>query len=715
MAGLGLPVAGFEGLQLNLAARYNGLRGADAAHAGFYFVDDYGLPVPGHERGDLLVWWSGSNPWRPVQAQIRVPQGASRAFLQIEKTDSAGTLEIDDVSVTTLPNPEAGSWFPYHITDDVDEWLPLTPTPAIEPDSALDFSFLLDQPRGEKGRVAVKDGRLRFPDGQRARFFGAALLPPAALQDPDRAAIMVDRLARSGLNLVRISDLDAAYGPNRSLLDDTRDDTQGFDSQALARLDRLIALLKSRGMHFALELQGSRRFRVNDKVAEFGRLGPGGGPSSVVDPAIEQIVLGTAQALLAHENPETKTALRDDPALAWVTLKGEVSLFNLIDGQRLPGIHAQQLQKEAARNAGKAGRRLWELLESAQASRMTRALRSQGLKAPIASISHWRREPEFVAACTAATLDLVDDRLFWMAPIGIAPDLRSSLLAGQADSLIGLAREKRKLDRPYVVGQWCNQTPGLWASPFEAADLMLGVYTACIEDWDALVRRGVFVFPTDWGDGPVGTVGGEDVFQIPQVLNGSPHVIALLPHAASLFHHGASLSRIANRSSQTKTARTNRRRGNSFWDPTNGRLIVDTPHTQVVAGWMSGEIATLSDVDIVFDNRHAVIAISSATTDPIATTKRLLVTAVAQVEPSDFTWIDEWRRRPADPGSPPFLREPVRARITLKRGGPWKAYALESSGKRAHPAPLKKRVEGEGLILEINSQSPSFHWELSSE
>ena len=70
-----------------------------------------------------------------------------------------------------------------------------------------------------------------------------------------------------GINLVRLGDLDTPLGPDRSLFDDTRDDTKAFDPIALARLDHLIAALKARGIYVALELQSIRRFRADDGVA----------------------------------------------------------------------------------------------------------------------------------------------------------------------------------------------------------------------------------------------------------------------------------------------------------------------------------------------------------------------------------------------------------------------------------------------------------------
>ena len=77
-----------------------------------------------------------------------------------------------------------------------------------------------------------------------------------------------------------------------------------------------------------------------------------------------------------------------------------------------------------------------------------------------------------------------------------------------------------------MLGQWCNQTTPAWSFSDEAADFLLGVYMAMNSDWDGVVRRGVFLYPQVWGEGPAGTVGGEDLFQIAEALNGSPHLFA---------------------------------------------------------------------------------------------------------------------------------------------------------------------------------------------
>ena len=138
----------------------------------------------------------------------------------------------------------------------------------------------------------------------------------------------MDRLARSGVNLIRLADLDTPLGPGVSLIDDARDDTAALDPSALARLDHLIAAATKRGVFVALELQSHRRFREGDDLPDVRTLAPGGGPAAAFDPELRDRAVSLAKLLLEHVNPETGRALKDEPGLAWVTMAGELSLFD---------------------------------------------------------------------------------------------------------------------------------------------------------------------------------------------------------------------------------------------------------------------------------------------------------------------------------------------------------------------------------------------------
>jgi len=707
ITGLAVPVEPFEAIDVSLAVRCAGLRGVGGAIATIFFLDDVGNPLEGEAKKEPLFRWAGTSAWHYEEAHVNVPAGAVRAVLQFDKPDSIGSLRLDDVRVTASPNPQAGAWVPFHTEDDTDEWLAVPPSGSIAEGSALDFSFLVPKPAGRQGFVTVKDGKLVFKDGTRARFFGAALLPPAAFQETEPADQLADRLVRSGINLVRLGDLDTPLGPNRSLFDDTRDDTKEFDPEALARLDHLIAALKSRGIYVAVELLGKRRFRTDDGVASSGLLPAGGGPAAFFDPTIRKLNLEAAQRFLARVNPETELALRDDPALAWVALAGEVSVFNLInDPDSLPPPYAKVFREMLDRSTSGSGRRFWESVESTHLKQTAESLRKSLVRVPIAGVSHWRRESEFVAAQADSGLDLIDDRLFWTPPSWVGSGSLSSLWSLDG-GITALASLKHRHDRPYVVGQWCNQAMGAWAFTHEAADLLLGVYTAAAGDWDGLVRRGVFVYPQLWGEGPPGTAGGEDLHQISEIVNGSPHIYALWPHAASIFLRS---TEVASRAS-TKA----RRRSHTAWDPSRGRLVIDTPHTQGLVGWVGNQAVSLGQIEIQCGDRFAVVIASSASSEPIASTKRLLVSAIGRIEPTGYRWVDSWKRQVADPGRPPFLQEPIRARVVWRHKGGASAFVLDNEGKRQGPVKLAALPNGHGHTLLIDGKTAAFHWELTAE
>lgn len=699
-----VPLDRFGSLEFRLQARGSGLRASGGATGSVYFLDGDGRPLPGSSSGVRPFRWAGSFDWRPFRATVPVPQGASRAVLQLEKSDGAGSIRIDDVEVVAGPDPSRGEWTPYHVALDADGWRPFAPAGPIEPGSALDFSFLLRAPAGDRGAVAIRDGRLAFASGDRARFFGVVLLPSLAIPEPERADALADDLARRGVNLVRFDDLDAPYGPGRSLIDDTADDTATLDPMMRARFDHLIAALKARGIHVALDLIGACRFRAGDAVPGGDGLPPGGGPAAAFDPAARARTLRFARELLGHVNPETGLALKDDPALAWVTLSGEQSLFDLIDEPgALPPESAAVLRKRVESGALGTGRRAWQAAESEQWRALARELRDWGLKAPIAGCSHWRREPEFVAAQAVEGLDLIDDRLYWPPP-RFALGERRAMVEHADGGLTVEAHRKRRRDRPYVVSQWCSHTEGAWALPYEGSDLLLGAEMAATEGWDGLVRRGVFLFPESWGAAAPGTSGGQDLFFIPEVVNAHPAVFSLLPHAASIVLRDGREPEPAGRAATRRLA---------SWDPAEGRLAVVTPHTQALAlAGSPGRRPVVSDaLTIESDTTGAAVAASSAGPEPIAEARRLLVTAVARVEPTGQTYADAARREVAEPGRPPLLVEPVRARVTWKRRGAIRAFALDAAGRRVGPATLESAPDGVRLV--IDGRAPAIHYELT--
>ena len=80
-----------------------------------------------------------------------------------------------------------------------------------------------------------------------------------------------------------------------------------------------------------------------------------------------------------------------------------------------------------------------------------------------------------------------------------------------------------------------------------------------------------------------------------------------------------------------------------------------------------GETASFQQLEFSTENDFAVLAATSIAAEPIASTKRLLVSAIAHVQPTGFRWTTGWKREVADPGRPPFLQEPVLASVVWRR------------------------------------------------
>ncbi|GIW87751.1 MAG: hypothetical protein KatS3mg108_2075 [Isosphaeraceae bacterium] len=697
-AAVAVPIRRFEALRVRLKARTSGLRAGGGAVADLFFLDETGSPLPGAAGGMRLFRFVGTSGWGTQEAVVRVPRGAVRSVLQVEKTDNVGTLWIDDVEIAAAPDPSEGRWTPYHVVEDVDGWPIYEPAEAIEPGSALDATVLLEAPAGRRGFVTARQGRLVYEDGTRARFFGVVLLPPLGVMDRERAERLADELARRGVNLVRLVDLDAPYGPGRSLLDDTAEDTATLDPDALGRLDFLAAALARRGISLALELVAARRFRDGDEVAGAAGLPPGGGPAAAFDPQVRAVVLAMARRLLEHVNPETGRAWRDEPALAWVTIAGELSLFDLLDD---PGLLPEEsravLRERSERTGGLSGRRLWQSLEAAQWSELARELAALGLRVPVAGSGHWRREPEFTAAQWSSGLALIEDRLYWSPP-SFAVGARRSMVGQAAGRLEEMAGKKRRADRPYVVGQFAERTGGLWALPYEGADLLLAAMRARVEDWDALVRRGVFLYPERWGAGPAGTGGGDDLYRVVEVVNANPALFAMLPHAASIMLRPAVREGIG----PSKDA-------GWIWDPRSGRLAIDTPHTQALSALLERRVVRLSAVELGVETPGATIAVSALGSEPIAEARRLLVTALGRFEPTGQTYADGCLTRPGRPGGGPLRREPIRGTVRITGRSGLRAFRLDNAGRRIEEEPM-----AEGTTLVIDGRK-ALHWELVVE
>lgn len=199
---------------------------------------------------------------------------------------------------------------------------------ALQAESPVDVSFLLDAPAGKHGFLKVVNGHLATGDGQRIRLWGVNITDwtKGSRQIPAKqdAAFWAATLARYGVNCVRFQFLDLEAP--RGLIAAGRQDTRSLDPAQLDREDYFIAQLEKRGIYIDFNLLVGRPFKAGDGVQDANLLHEGAKGTSLFDRRMIELQKEYAQQLLTHRNPYTGLKYTDDPAVALVEINNENAL-----------------------------------------------------------------------------------------------------------------------------------------------------------------------------------------------------------------------------------------------------------------------------------------------------------------------------------------------------------------------------------------------------
>ena len=200
-----------------------------------------------------------------------------------------------------------------------------------------DVSALLRKPAGASGYVRVVDGHLAEGDDQRLRLWGLNICTDMPLPPMDLAPIVTRRLAKYGVNCLRLHAIDHRW-PNGILMrvippsDEDRGwggqnlDTRSLDPEALARLDFFVYCCKELGIYLDLNLNVARRFSRADGVRQADQVRWGKGVT-YFDPQLVSLQKEYARQLLMHTNPFTGVRYSEEPAIAIIELLNENSLL----------------------------------------------------------------------------------------------------------------------------------------------------------------------------------------------------------------------------------------------------------------------------------------------------------------------------------------------------------------------------------------------------
>ena len=203
----------------------------------------------------------------------------------------------------------AGELFPFVVSYDA-------------PENATNISSWLEAPAGKHGFVRVQDGRF-VTDAGRIKFWGTNTCFAANFLTHEQADAMAARMARFGINCVRLHHMDSRdiWGGNKAKTQMTLDESQ------MDKLDYFIAALKKRGIYVNLNLHVSRTLDQRDgfpKVTK-ERSKYDKGNDNFYRPLIEANKKFAAD-MLNRVNKYTNIAYKDEPAIAMIEINNENSI-----------------------------------------------------------------------------------------------------------------------------------------------------------------------------------------------------------------------------------------------------------------------------------------------------------------------------------------------------------------------------------------------------
>ena len=402
------------------------------------------------------------------------------------------------------------------------------------PDNVANMSHLMDAPAGKNGRIRVVDGH--FADGKgRVRLNATNLTGPANFPTHEEAERLAARLARFGINCVRLHYFDGSYLKNhfmlteqQGIMDHSGATRRKFNPAQRDRMDYLVSEFKKRGIYVNVNLHVARELGEADGIPP-GAFNRNKGFNLFYPPLIA-LQKEYAKELLSHVNPYTGMRYLEDPVVAVVELNNEEALWRLyrkggldsrdnVYGKCLKKLWSDWLVKkygttEKARKAWNLAKKPLPYLDKFRIedgdyplvhSKKSRApiemkrdfcrfitdvehdywtgmrdyLRKDlGLEAPVAGTQLGYSTPFL-----QAELDYVDSHAYWCHPSVKANwEIGNKAMVNSKASCICRLAAQRVLGKPYTVSEYNHPYPNFYGAEGQP---MLRAYGA-LHGWDGV-------------------------------------------------------------------------------------------------------------------------------------------------------------------------------------------------------------------------------------
>lgn len=630
----------------------------------------------------------------------------------------------------------------------------------------VDLSGLLDPPAGKHGFLGIDGERFIFEDGSPARFWGVTLTGSGCFPDQALAPKIADRLAKSGVNLVRFHRMDADWA-DPPLLVYGNDGYASLNPVALDRLDFFLMQLKNRGIYACFDMLGSRSLHAAEQ--QFF-------PAAGVDvfegyihfmPELRRLHARVIEQFWTRRNryPDREGRVvdyRDDPGIVFVHL---FETIPKLERMRLSSTERAALEErwrewlidsETAyqplqiEQPDRLSRRFWsELIATSQAGFVFQ-LRSLGVKVPIAGSLNLSDSWDLNAQ---GEMDFIAAHAIWNRPfanyIGFPDEAMVDADPGLRSNLISELAWARIKDKPFAAMGWDSPWPNS-----TRAELPLWLAAASLlQDWPVCVANTYRSYHEPGGA----------MIDAPFESFNDPARFGLMPAAALLFHRaeidplrrdltlsakpeslsattpvsadGIHTSRLADRYRIESTLRSAANGRSILWptqpesiesarlkrepprefrhDHERGLIAIDTSSTQALIGRMNqSRPEDLSGIRIDCDNDFGVICVSSLDEEEIERSRDLLLTAVSRANNSGFESQEVRQGKIINQrGTAPAVIDPVSARVEIKSDHEaWQAAAINAAGRELERLPI--HYSNGMLIIDIGA-SPTIYFRLT--
>ncbi|MCX7697925.1 MAG: cellulase family glycosylhydrolase [Candidatus Goldbacteria bacterium] len=284
--------------------------------------------------------------WIYLSRDYSLPNGTKSIIVGAGLLNCKGKVFIDKIKVTgfdekgrpvkanLFKEEDKSNWFVFEGKKD-----------DYSSDAIIDFTESLDKPAGKHGFITVnKNGELIFEDGERAKFFGTNLVDGDIFRSYEEIDKMVKRLAKLGVNIIRLHHMDAYWGePN--IFDKTKNSTRNFSEDSLNKLDYLIYKLKEAGIYVFLDLLVHRKLKKDDGIENFEKIPAGFKEVIFIDEKLQELTKEYIKNLLEHENAYTKVKYKDEPAIVFMEIINESSIFYWDRNSDIPSFYTEKLNK----------------------------------------------------------------------------------------------------------------------------------------------------------------------------------------------------------------------------------------------------------------------------------------------------------------------------------------------------------------------------------